>query len=388
VARPGSVIGPQQGFIRDIQRIMWLEGDAYRATHGPHPPPLMWGVTPAAARIAAAAAAAKAAAVSRAGSIVVDATGDSSSRGSSVDLEAAAVPAGRVAALAQSFDKSASDMSLRQMKDRLTGSSSSGNSGSSGTSGSSGRIVRSNSSGCRAVKSGVAPQQLFGSGSSGGGGGGPLTSGLICRPSTSQSLLLRPTSAAAGHAAGSGSSNGSSGASAAAAAGTGLSMYRSTTRSASLQHGKERAAGLSSSYGAAAAASSLNASREAALGTLLSSSIASLRATLHTDRVTSASRPKVALDGAAVSQSSDFIESGWRTPLSGGTSRPQSGVARVLAPNGQPRKVPAAALASLMTPPAAVTIGRDGSSKTGLTPGTPQQQQQQQAGRLSAYYST
>jgi len=49
VCRPGSVIGPQQGFIKDIQRIMWLEGDAYRAKHGPNPPPLMWGITPAAA---------------------------------------------------------------------------------------------------------------------------------------------------------------------------------------------------------------------------------------------------------------------------------------------------------------------------------------------------
>lgn len=56
ICRPGSVIGPQQGFIKDIQRIMWMEGDAYKAVHGPHPPPLMWGVTPMAAALAAAAA--------------------------------------------------------------------------------------------------------------------------------------------------------------------------------------------------------------------------------------------------------------------------------------------------------------------------------------------
>jgi hypothetical protein len=60
ICRPGSVIGPQQGFIKDIQRIMWMEGDAYKAVHGPHPPPLMWGVTPMAAALAAAAAASKA----------------------------------------------------------------------------------------------------------------------------------------------------------------------------------------------------------------------------------------------------------------------------------------------------------------------------------------
>lgn len=68
VCRPGSVIGPQQGFIKDIQRIMWLEGDAYRAKHGPSPPPLMWGITPAAASIAAATAAAAAAASAKSSS--------------------------------------------------------------------------------------------------------------------------------------------------------------------------------------------------------------------------------------------------------------------------------------------------------------------------------
>eukprot|EP00775_Hariotina_reticulata_P004251 gene4251-4502_t len=40
ICRPGSVIGPQQNFIKDIQHIMWAEGDTYRATNGPNPPPL------------------------------------------------------------------------------------------------------------------------------------------------------------------------------------------------------------------------------------------------------------------------------------------------------------------------------------------------------------
>lgn len=81
VCRPGSVIGPQQGFIKEIQRIMWMEGDAYRAVHGPHPPPLMWGITPAAASMAAIAAQAAAGKSSGGGagtvSLVVDATGRS-----------------------------------------------------------------------------------------------------------------------------------------------------------------------------------------------------------------------------------------------------------------------------------------------------------------------
>jgi cell division cycle 14 len=50
VVRPGSVIGPQQNYIREIQPLMWSEGDAWRAARGgaaAPPPPPAWG--PAAA---------------------------------------------------------------------------------------------------------------------------------------------------------------------------------------------------------------------------------------------------------------------------------------------------------------------------------------------------
>lgn len=40
VCRPGSVIGPQQNFIRDIEARMWHEGDVWRATRGIQKPHL------------------------------------------------------------------------------------------------------------------------------------------------------------------------------------------------------------------------------------------------------------------------------------------------------------------------------------------------------------
>jgi hypothetical protein len=277
-----------------------------------------------------------------------------------------------------------SDLSLRQMREQLTTTPNSSNSQ---------RLTRSSSSnsGNRSSRSGsLVPQQLFSnslsardSSSSNGAAAtniappaGPLTSGLVTRPSTSQSLLMRysPATNNISPAGAGGISNSYSTSSAAA----GLSVYRST-RSA-LQSKEQRPAGMSNSN---SVSSQSSASREAALGALLNGSIASLRATLHTDKVSS--RPKVQPAGV-VSQSSDFIEAGWRTPISSGslsssTSRPGTGVARVLAPNGQPRKVPVAALAAMMPPPAAAVAGKL------QTPGTPQQLGGN-VGRLSAYYST
>lgn len=422
VCRPGSVIGPQQGFIRDIQRIMWLEGDAYRAKNGPNPPPLMWGITPAAASIAAATAAAAKSAVAAASSsssnsagsvctscsggcgsvctpatssvsisLLVDATGRSNNNsgdgGAGTPSAAAATAASRlngsssaspaVGPATPSLNKTMSDLSLKQMRDRLTTTT---------PTGSTQRLTRSvssnsgsGSSSSRAVRSGLVPQQLFtninsGSGSSSNGGSssatGPLTSGLVCRPSTSQSLLMRYAPANAGAAGGS-----------ATAAAAGLSAYRSTTRSSAQQSNKERPAG--SSQG--------SSSRDATLSALLNGSIASLRATLHTDKVAAANRPKVQPAGV-ISQSSDFAETSWRSPISGNGigsltngSRPGTGVARVLAPNGQPRKVPVSALAAMMPPPAAVTAGSAGKLQA---PAPQQQQQQGTGGRLTGYHGS
>lgn len=277
-----------------------------------------------------------------------------------------------------SLDKTMSDLSLKQMREHLT----------SGSSSSTQRLTRSissnsGSSSGRAAKSGLVPQQLFANnpGSSGGGSAnnvtpasGPLTSGLVCRPSTSQSLLMRYAPA-----------NSTSNTAGPVTPGAGLSAYRNTR---SALHSKDRPAGLSASMTIQG-----SASKEAVVGALLSSSIASLRATLHTDKLTAADRPKVQ-PGSVISQSSDFVESGWRSPisaagsygsLSSSNSRPGTGVARVLAPNGQPRKVPVAALAGMLPAPAAAATMSAGKAGLLQGPGTPQHTS---AGRLNAYYSS
>lgn len=38
ICRPGSVIGPQQQFLKEMEPRMWAEGEAYRRIHGPNPP--------------------------------------------------------------------------------------------------------------------------------------------------------------------------------------------------------------------------------------------------------------------------------------------------------------------------------------------------------------
>ncbi|KAF6263165.1 hypothetical protein COO60DRAFT_1293132 [Scenedesmus sp. NREL 46B-D3] len=157
------------------------------------------------------------------------------------------------------------------------------------------------------------------------------------------------------------------------------------------------AVGSSSSYQLPRRSSSTNRERpgsmsqqqQQSVGVLPNSGAASLRATLHTDTIGAAGRTK-AQPVVVISQSSDFAGSGWRTPLTPGvaasSSRPSSTIARVLAPNGQPRKLPAAALAAALAPPAAAATGSTMVKGAGLGPATPQQQAN--SGRLSAYYSS
>lgn len=212
----------------------------------------------------------------------------------------------------------------------------------------------------------LAPQRLFSaaSASTAAVNAGPLSGSMIgARPSTSQAVSCR-------------------GAPAAVPAG-------SYTRSSSANRSR------GSSGGGALVP---DAGAQGAGGNGTSASLAALRATLHTDTVSAATRIKT-VEPALLSQSSEFGSSGWRTPLIAqptstaqvGT-RPSSSVARVLAPNGQPRKLPiamAAALAS--TSPAAgydasVAAGR--TSAAALLPTTPQQSLLPRSGtRLSAYYS-
>jgi hypothetical protein len=113
ICRPGSVIGPQQNFIKEIQAFMWREGDAWRAARGASArPPLAWG--PAAPGRAAAMQAVsveglmlgKPAPALRGAparhpmfTVSVDATG-AGSAGSSIDADAGTPPAGGKAAKA------------------------------------------------------------------------------------------------------------------------------------------------------------------------------------------------------------------------------------------------------------------------------------------------
>lgn len=73
--------------------------------------------------------------------------------------------------------------------------------------------------------------------------------------------------------------------------------------------------------------------------------VTALRATLHTETLSAANRPKIIPERNA--QSADISSTGWKITTAAGVATPSaaatrsSGVARVLAPNGQPRKVPA-----------------------------------------------
>eukprot|EP00878_Enallax_costatus_P017822 GHUV01018728.1.p1 GENE.GHUV01018728.1~~GHUV01018728.1.p1 ORF type:complete len:340 (+),score=151.42 GHUV01018728.1:1894-2913(+) len=323
ICRPGSVIGPQQGFIKEIQNIMWKEGDAYRAVRGPNPPPLMWGVTPAAATLAAIAQ--TAAGKSSGGgantiNLVVDATGRS--------VDGARPAAGALTPMTPSLN----DLSLKQLQERISSSTSASSSGDRSDLRSSAGLVRTpnssggGSSGSRVPGRGVTPQRLFASTST----AGPLTGGLLGSRPVSQQIMMRSMPV----------SSSSSG------------MYRSASAN------RERPTANSSS------SNLLHAN----------SSITSLRATLPTDTVTAANRIKSQPD-SPVSQSSEFVSTSWRTPLtpSSNSSRPTSTIARVLAPNGQPRKVPAAALNAILKGQAL------------QTPATPQQGV---AGRFPAYYNS
>lgn len=210
-------------------------------------------------------------------------------------------PAGSFSPVTPCLDKSLSDLSLKQLQERIASSTPNTGSRSSllrTSTGSNGGSTTSN----RVLGRGVTPQRLF---SNNTVIAGPLIGGLVGSRPVSQQLMMRSMPA---------SSSSSS------------SSFRSSSAS------RERPSASSS-------------------GSLLSvnSSITSLRATLHTDTVTAANRPKTQPEGV-ISQSSDFVSNTWRAPLTPYSSRPSSTVARVLAPNGQPRKVPAAALTGTSSP--------------------------------------
>lgn len=301
-----------------------------------------------------------------------------------VFVDAEETPSTPFYSVTHSIDKSLSDLSLKQLQDRISHSTASTShsgrpgmirtpSSSGGGSSTGGSYSNSSNSGKGTGSisfsnrmAGITPQRLFSSPAPAATAvAGPLTGNLMAsRPSTSQQILMRSTPVGTATTA-----------TAAAAAAAG---YHQPGRSASAH--RERPSGSSSSMPPSAAA-----------GSLLSNSIASLRATLHTDTVAAAHRFNVTPD-VVISQSSDFAGSGWRTPLTPGavpgSSRPSSTIARVLAPNGQPRKLPAAALAAALSAPTPVATNVSaGAMVKGTALQAPTTPQQGTSGRLSAYYS-
>ena len=381
VCRPGSVIGPQQNFVKEIQALMWHEGEVYRAAQGPIPPMPVWGparaAAAAAATAAASASAAKVGALYRSGSsssmsavgmkpgAAKRVTGEAAVESSGGLLAAKGVSAGSIrppqaptrsqggasAGGSASLSKSITDLSLTQLQERLHNVAISGG----------GRV--SSAAAANATASGVSTyaQSYSFNGSSSGGG----------------SMNIRPAASSTGAAAAAArattptrqSSNSIGSSSSKGPLTTGLMSGRPSTgqqllaRMSSGNHGSNMLYGIGSS--------SSSGAHEQAMSALLagssSTNSSSLRATLHTDTVSAANRPKAESVGV-VSQSSDFISAGWRSGSAaaapgvisassgaaagggGSKSAAQSKVARILAPNGQPRKVPAAALLAANDP--------------------------------------
>jgi hypothetical protein len=364
ICRPGSVIGPQQNFVKEIQGLMWQEGDQWRAIHGPMAPMPVWGPVRAAALAAAAAAnsplaaprpgssggffGSAAAAGARPGSVKRVSVGgmetDGPAEGTGLGLVARGLSAGTsrpptvprtVSGGLMGMSPAAGVSSADRAYSSGGGSSSSNLVGSgylSGSTSSNGRLGGTTAAAAAAAaspyntrKSAAAAGSRPGT-SGAGGSNGPLTNGLIIssRPSTQQLLArLSGSGAASGAAVGSGSSGGG-------AAGR--------TPSAPRDRNITPAAG--------------------SLGGLMGGMISNVFNTRGADAA--AGRPKA----EGLTQSTDLL-AGWRSNPSAGAlgapsaaagslaaaSKPgtpaagaQNKIARVLAPNGQPRKVPAAAL--------------------------------------------
>jgi hypothetical protein len=385
VCRPGSVIGPQQNFVKEIQALMWHEGEVYRASHGPVPPMPVWGpARTAAAAVAAASATAKVGALYRSGSSnsmsgalgmkpgsAKRVTGEAAMDASSGLLAARGASAGFIrppqaptrsqggasGGGAGTASKSITDLSLTQLQERLQNVALSGGGRASSASAVAPTVstytqsysFNNNGSGSLNIRPAAAVTPSTGAvaasaraktptrqASSSTSSKGPLTTGLLVGRPSSQQLLARLSSGG--------------------------------------NHGNNMLYGVGSSMGGNVHEQALNALLGGGSAST-SSSNGSLRATLHTDTVTAANRPKVEPVGV-VSQSSDFISAGWRSSGSSGAAAAtpgmisansgnavagggggssaraavQSKIARILAPNGQPRKVPAAALLAANDP--------------------------------------
>lgn len=353
ICRPGSVIGPQQNYLREMQPLMWKEGDAWHAAHGPSPPPLAWG--PAAPSRAASmrtitvddalgappAKPQQLQAAATAGptiNLVVDATGDAaalsrqgssgsrSSRGGGSSGGAAGAALGRLLSGRLSLGgsqagiataKAPGDLSLIQyaQEHALQHQRAGMGAGSGSCSGGTGRATTS--AGSSASVAAAAAAYLGASSASSGGSRAP---------SANRGRSNTPQRAAIGSSASGMPSTASS-------SSTFTSMFSVLGGGSSGSRGPLASALMLSRPSSQAVPSRPQASPGGATGGVApvthgrspsaprERTAAVLRATLHTDTVQSAVRPKAALPANHLSQSSDLFSAAWRNARPSGASQ-------------------------------------------------------------------
>jgi hypothetical protein len=298
VVRPGSVIGPQQNFLQDMQGRMWAAGDALRARQAAAAPAFGKPATKAFGQWGAdAQPATPTGAGDRIGAFYPEtpAAPGRPQRGAALDV---ASLSSRLGGLNLS---AAAQPGSPYRTSSGGGSSSSG--GGGGGSGGGGRSASRGRSGGGSSAAGAPPAPATPTAAARGGAGTSIL--LQGRPGTTPA---RPAGAAPAAA-----------------------------RSSSADRSRDRGAGAGG-----VSSSSSSSSSYAALG--------GLRTTLHTETTALASRPRTLPE--RVSQSAHFLSGLMQLQQGGGLQQAQdaaaakSGVARVLAPNGQPRKVSAALLSA------------------------------------------
>ncbi len=283
VVRPGSVIGPQQNYLQDMQARMWAEGDALRARQA----------------AAAAPAFGKPLAKLAAGGLWGADSQPSTPSGAAGDRIGAFYPETPTAPARQ--QRSSAALDAASLTSRLGGLQLGG-----GGAQQPGAPYRTSSSGSARSASRGRSGSGGGSGGSGGGAAPAPTTPPSAASRAGASILLQ----------------GRPGTTPARPAATTLAAARAS----SADRSRERSGGLS---------------------------VGGSYATLHTETTALVSRPRTIPE--RVSQSTQFLSGLLQLGGGGGggaqpgadAAAAKSGVARVLAPNGQPRKVSAALLSGM-----------------------------------------
>ncbi|GBF88355.1 hypothetical protein Rsub_01067 [Raphidocelis subcapitata] len=440
IVRPGSVIGPQQNHLKEIQPLLWREGDAWRAAHGPAPPALAWGPAPpsragavaaagleprlalprapsasaafaappspaaaqpqpqraASGRLAEAAAAAAAARAplvrqpASSGGAAATASAPSAAFAAAAAAAGAGAAGGRAVPVPVPAARAPGDLSLMQYvaaeqaahaQARSHPAHAHGHLQLHSGFGAAASAAAASSSVAAAAAAYLGPGSAHAASArppSGPRGRAPTPSnGRAPSPGAASDPGHRRGASAAGSLRG--SSRGSLGGSLGVGGGLGggfggsgsLSGAFSVLKAGGATANGPLSAGLLLSRPASHAVGARPADHGAAHGRSPSAprergggGAAGLRATLPTDTVDAAARQRAVPD-RPYSLSSEFYSDAWRSSRAGSlaastagaaaaaaaaqaaaaaASRPRSNIVRVLAPNGQPRKVPASAL--------------------------------------------